>query len=430
MHYDVWMQKELQNAPFVPNVTGLIHHPYTPPAGFEAPQPGVFKASTVYFPTVADMRQREWKDKSGYTYGLHGTPTTYLLEERLCSLEGGLQCVLVPSGLAALALVALAVLQNGDEVLIPDNAYGPNKALAQAELRHFGIAHRFYDPMSPQDLSQQINDRTRLVWLEAPGSVSMEFPDLPDMVRRCRDRGVLCALDNTWGAGLAFQAFDLLAEAPGVQGEQGGKGSLAVDISAHALTKYPSGGGDVLMGSVITRDPALHLKIKLCHMRMGLGVAANDAETVLRSLPSIGLRYAAHDQTARALARWWQAQPQCAQLLHPAFAGAPGHAHWQAVCDRTPGNGLAAGLFSVMLDARFSQDQVDAFCDGLKLFKIGYSWGGPVSLVVPYDLGSMRQSWPAHLKPGTLVRFSAGLESAQDLMLDLHQAVQAHLPMA
>jgi cystathionine beta-lyase len=115
--------------------------------------------------------------------------------------------------------------------------------------------------------------------------------------------------------------------------------------------------------------------------------------------------------------------------MHPAFEGAPGHAHWQALCDRNPGTGLAAGLFSVMIDARFNQAQVDAFCDGLKLFKIGYSWGGPVSLVVPYNLASMRQSWPCHLKPGTLVRFSTGLESAQDLILDLHQAVQAHLPM-
>lgn len=404
--------------------TGLIHHPYTPPDTFAAPQPGVFKASTVYFPTVADMRQREWKDKSAYTYGLHGTPTTYTLEERLCALEGGLQCVLVPSGLAALALVALAVLKTGDEVLIPDNAYGPNKALADGELRHFGITHRFYDPMDPEDMSRQITASTRLVWLEAPGSVSMEFPDLPEMVRRCRERGVLSALDNTWGAGLAFQPFDLLGDGAG------GEGSLSVDISAHALTKYPSGGGDVLMGSVITRDAALHLQIKLCHMRLGLGVAANDAETVLRSLPSIGLRYKAHDQTARALAAWWQAQPQCAQLMHPAFEGAPGHAHWQTLCDREPGTGLAAGLFSVMIDARFSQAQVDAFCDGLKLFKIGYSWGGPVSLVVPYDIASMRQAWPAHLKLGTLVRFSTGLESAQDLILDLHQSAQAHLPMA
>jgi cystathionine beta-lyase len=424
------MQDEPENT-FLPHLTtGLIHHPYISPGGFEAPQPGVFKASTVYFPTVAAMRQREWKDKSSYTYGLHGTPTTYLLEERLCALEGGLQCVLVPSGLAALALVALSVLSTGDEVLIPDNAYGPNKALAQGELRHFGISHRFYDPLDPDDLSRQITPKTRLVWLEAPGSVSMEFPNLPELVRRCRARGVLSALDNTWGAGLAFKPFDLLQDATVIPSASGGQGSLSVDISAHALTKYPSGGGDVLMGSVITRDAALHLKIKLCHMRLGLGVAANDAETVLRSLPSMDLRYKAHDQTARALAAWWQGQPQCAQLMHPAFEGSPGHAHWQALCDRNTGQGLAAGLFSVMIDPRFSQAQVDAFCDGLKLFKIGYSWGGPVSLVVPYDIASMRSSWPSHLKPGTLVRFSTGLESARDLILDLHQAVQAHLPIA
>ena len=233
------MQDESKNASSAHMATGLIHHPYTPPAGFAAPQPGVFKASTVYFPTVADMRQREWKDKSAYTYGLHGTPTTYLLEERLCALEGGLQCVLVPSGLAALATVALAVLQMGDEVLIPDNAYGPNKALADGELRHFGITHQFYDPMNPADLAGKITSRTRLVWLEAPGSVSMEFPDLPEMVRTCQARGVLCALDNTWGAGLAFKPFDLLGDAVAA----GKPGSVAVDISAHALTKYPSGGG-------------------------------------------------------------------------------------------------------------------------------------------------------------------------------------------
>ena len=409
----------MTDSTFSKRITGLIHHPYTPPAGFQAPQPGVFKASTVYFPTVADMRQREWKDKSAYTYGLHGTPTTYLLEERLCALEGGGQCVLVPSGLAALATVALALLQTGDEVLLPDNAYGPNKALAEGELRHFGITHQLYDPMDVQDLSRKINARTRLVWLEAPGSVSMEFPDLVEMVRICRAQGVVCALDNTWGAGLAFQPFDLPSET-----------RLGVDISTHALTKYPSGGGDVLMGSIITEDAALHLKIKLCHMRLGLGVAANDVETVLRSLPSIALRYAAQDHTARALATWWQSQPQCAQLLHPAFEGAPGHAHWQAVCDRIPGEGQAAGLFSVMIDARFTPAQVDAFCDHLKLFKIGYSWGGPVSLVVPYDVKALRPHWPTHLKPGTLLRFSSGLETVQDLVADLQQALNAHLPWA
>ena len=396
-----------------PDTTHLIHHPYKPPADFEAPQPGVFKASTVYFPSVAAMRSREWKNKTAYTYGLHGTPTSYTLEERLCALEGGLQCVLVPSGLAAIANTALALLHTGDEVLIPDNAYGPNKALAEGELRHWGIDHAYYDPLNPQDLAARITKRTRLVWLEAPGSVTMEFPDLIGLVRICRARGVTCALDNTWGAGLAFAPFDLT-----------GDGSLGVDISVHALTKYPSGGGDVLMGSIITRDEALHLKLKLCHMRLGLGVGANDVETVLRSLPTIGLRYAAQDQTARALARWWLQQPQCVQLLHPAFDGAPGHAHWQTVCAAQGRAGLAAGLFSVVLDARYSQAQVDAFCDDLKLFRIGYSWGGPVSLVVPYELASMRSCTQPHLKPGHLVRFSVGLESAEALMADLQLALQ------
>jgi len=246
----------------------------------------------------------------------------------------------------------------------------------------------------------------------------MEFPDLLALTRICKDHNVLCALDNTWGAGLAFKPFDLL-----------GDGTLGVDISAHALTKYPSGGGDVLMGSVMTLDPALHLKIKLCHMRLGLGVAANDVEAVLRSLPSIGIRYKAQDETGRALAAWFQLQPQCAQVLHPAFPESPGHRHWQSLCKISGKTGLAAGLFSVMLSPQYAQSQVDAFCDHLKLFKIGYSWGGPVSLVVPYDIGAMRQAWPPHLKSGTLVRFSTGLETAADLIDDLQQSLLTNLPL-
>ena len=395
-------------------VTELIHHSYTPPEGFEAPQPGVFKASTVIFPNVAAMRSREWKDKSAYTYGLHGTPTSYQLEERLCTLEGGLQCLLVPSGLAALALVALSLLKSGDEVLLPDNVYDPNKALVEGELMHWGITHQYYDPMDPQDLEAQISSRTKLVWLEAAGSVTLEFPDLQAMVRICRQRKVLCALDNTWGAGLAFKPFDLVAdESP----------PLAVDITAHALTKYPSGGGDVLMGSVITRDPDLHMRLKLTHMRLGLGVGMNDVESILRSLPSMALRYRAHDDAARTLAQWADSQPEFVQVLHPAMPGSPGHAHWKTVC--VNGLGGAAGLFSVVLDGRFSREQTDAFCDALKLFKLGYSWGGPISLVVPYELKRMRSGWPVHLEKGTVVRFSIGLEAVQDLQQDIEQALGA-----
>lgn len=392
--------------------TQLIHHAYSPPTGFAAPQPGVFKASTVFFPNVAAMRHFEWKDKTAYTYGLHGTPTTYILEERLCTLEGGSQCLLVPSGLAAIATVALSLLKSGDEVLIPDNAYGPNKALAEGELANWGISHRFYNAMQPQDLAAKISPKTRLVWLEAAGSVTLEFPDLCEQVRICKLAGVLCALDNTWGAGLAFAPFNLQPDT---------SPALAVDISVHALTKYPNGGGDVLMGSVITRDAGLHMQLKLCHMRLGLGVAANDAEAVLRGLPSLVLRYKAHDEATRALAQWSLTQAQFAQVLHPALPTSPGHAHWRALCHA--GMGGAAGLFSVIFKPQYSQVQVAAFCDALKLFKIGYSWGGPISLVMPYELATMRHGWPAHLQQGTLVRFSVGLEAAADLQADLAQAL-------
>lgn len=401
-----------------PKTTGLIHHPYAPPDGFAAPQPGVFKASTVIFPNVAAMRGRDWKYKHGYTYGLHGTPTTFLLEERIAALEGGSQCVLVPSGLAAIANVNLALLKTGDEVLIPDNAYGPSKALAEGELTAWGITHQLYDAMDPADLQARINDRTRLVWLEAPGSVTMEFPPLAHQAHICRQRGITTALDNTWGAGLAFNGFDL------GRGDRFEPGSGA-DIVVQALTKYPSGGGDVLMGSVVTRDEALHLKLKLAHMRLGFGVGANDAEAVLRALPSMALRYRAQDGTARALAAWLQQQPQVTQLLHPAFPGSPGHEHWRALCtsDGLGGDaGQAAGLFSVVFDGRYGTAQVDAFCDALKLFKLGYSWGGPVSLVVPYDVGTMRVRWP---HKGVLVRFSAGLEDVADLQADLAAALTA-----
>ena len=396
--------------------TRIIHHDYVAPEGFVSPVMAVHKASTVIFPTVAALRSRQWKDKSSYTYGLHGTPTTFTLEERLCALEGGLQCVLVPSGLAAIANVSLALLKTGDEVLLPDNAYGPNKSMAEATLAQFGIRHVLYDALDVADLAAKLTPATRLVWLEAPGSVTLEFPDLPEMVRLCRTRGVTTALDNTWGAGLAFAPFDLNGD---------GSYDLGVDISIHALTKYPSGGGDVLMGSVVTRSAALHRKIQELHMHLGLGVGANDAEAVLRSLPTMDLRYRAHDAAARTLARWLQQQSPVVQVLHPALEGAPGHAHWQALCGGAQGGeGAAAGLFSVVLDARYSQAQVDAFCDALQLFKLGYSWGGPISLVVPYELDAMRQRPSPHLQPGTVVRFSIGLEAVQDLQRDLAQALK------
>ncbi|KAB0580945.1 cystathionine beta-lyase [Ideonella dechloratans] len=380
--------------------TDLIHHPYQAPGDFESPVVPVCKGSTVYFPNMAALRQRQWVDKSAYTYGLHGTPTTFTLEARLATLEGAQHVLLAPSGLSAITVVNMGLLKAGDTLLLPDNVYNPSKDFARHEMAAWGIGHRLYDAMQPESLAQALDETVKLVWLEAPGSVTLEFPDLPALVRTVREKApqAVIALDNTWGAGLAFDAFAL------------GEG-LGVDLTIHALTKYPSGGGDVLMGSVACRDTALYEKLAWTHSRLGLGVGANDVELVLRNLPSLPLRYAAQDAAARRIAAWAQTQPQVARVLHPALPDSPGHAHWAALCR------AAAGLLTLEMDPRFSAAQVDSFVDGLQRFRIGWSWGGPVSLAVPYQGGAMRKLGSPYR--GTLVRLCIGLEAVDDLIADL-----------
>lgn len=377
-----------------------IHHPYEPPPGFAAVVPAVHKASTVLFRDAAALRARSWKARDGYSYGLLGTPTTYTLEERIATLEGGTYCALTSSGLTAITLVNLALLKAGEEVLLPDNVYGPSRDQAQKLLAGFGIGHALYDPLRPQSLHAALTPRTRVVWIEPPGSVTMEFPDVRALVEAAHAAGAVCALDNTWGAGVAFAPFE-----------------LGVDISMHALTKYPSGGGDVLMGAVVTRDAALNERILHVHSMLGLGVAANDCEIVLRSLPTMRLRYEAHDRAARDLAAWLATQPAVRRVLHPALPGAPGHEHWLSHCS------AAAGLFSLQFDERFSHADVDRFVDALQLFGLGVSWGGPMSLAVPYDLTAMRGTSSA--LQGPLVRLSIGLEAVEDLRADLAQALRS-----
>jgi cystathionine beta-lyase len=377
--------------------TTLVHTNYTAPGGFDAYPSAIHHASTVLFENVAAMRSGEWKEKNAYTYGLHGTPTTFTLEARLAEIEGAQHCLLAPSGLAAIAMVDFGLLRSGDDVLLPENVYNPNRELGRWLSNDFGITARYYDPMIGAGILELIQPNTKLIWTEAPGSVSMEVPDLPAICAAAHARGVLVALDNTWSAGLALRGFD-----------------LGVDIVMQALTKYQSGGSDVLMGAVMTRDRAVHDKLAMAHMRLGLGVSADDAYLVMRGLPTMKLRFDAHDAAARKVAGWLKARPEITQVLHPAFEDCPGHATWKRDFSG------AGGLFSVIFDERYTEEQVDRFVDSLELFGLGYSWGGANSLVMPYRMAAIRRDWQGK---GLLVRFNIGLEDTSDLIADIEQGL-------
>lgn len=379
--------------------TALIHNDYMPPAGFAALQPAVHRASTVLFDNVAALRSRNWQDKSGYTYGLHGTPTTFTLEARLAAIEDGRHCILAPSGLAALAMVDLALLKTGDDILLPDNVYNPNRELGNWLARDFGVTARYYDPLIGAGIEALIRPNTRLIWTEAPGSVSMEVPDIPAICRAAHAKGALVAIDNTWSAGIVFRAFD-----------------HGIDIVMQALTKYQSGGSDVLMGAIITRDAEINRRIEAAHMRLGFGIGMDDAYLVLRSLPSMALRFGAHDAGARKVATWLKTRPEISKVLHPAFADCPGHEIWKRDFSG------AGGLFSVIFNARYNEQQTDRFVDSLQLFKIGFSWGGSHSLCLPYRMATMRKNWT---ESGQLLRFNIGLEEPDDLIADIEQAFAA-----
>ncbi|OGB22893.1 MAG: cystathionine beta-lyase [Burkholderiales bacterium RIFCSPLOWO2_02_FULL_57_36] len=379
--------------------TALIHSDYIAPDGFAAFPTAIHHASTVLFKDVAAMRSRNWQDKTAYTYGLHGTPTTFTLEARLAEIEDARHCLLAPSGLAAIAMVDFALLKSGDDMLIPDNVYNPNRELGNWLARDFGISVRFYDPMIGAGIGDLIQSNTKLIWTEAPGSVSMEVPDIPAICRIAHDKGAFVAIDNTWSAGLAFRAFD-----------------HGVDIVMQALTKYQSGGSDVLMGAVLTRDDALKKHIETAHMRLGFGVSVDDAYLVLRGLPTMKLRFEAHDAGARRIAAWLKARPEIDKVLHPAFADCPGHENWARDFSG------AGGLFSVIFDEGYTEAQTDRFVDSLKIFKIGFSWGGANSLCVPYRIQTMRKSW---VGTGQMIRFNVGLEDPADLIADIEQALAA-----
>ncbi|WP_336949242.1 PLP-dependent transferase [Acinetobacter junii] len=386
--------------------TNLIHAPRKAPQYIETIQPPLYRASTIIFKSTSHLFDRHWTDPYDYSYGTHGTPTTFTLGDNIAQIEGGLFSLLAPSGLSAINLVNSTLLNSGDEVWVADNIYGPNLEHLNNLQTRYGIQVKVYNPIDIDSFTP--SEKAKLIWLEAAGSVSLEFPDLKKLVKKAKQFNLLTALDNTWGAGLAFNAFDFSDE------------HLSVDVTVHALTKYPSGGGDILMGSVVTRDQNLHHKLYRMHAIQGISVSGDDTAQIQRSLAHMSLRYEQQSQSTLRLLDWLKQQPQFIQVLHPSLSDSAGHQFWKEVCT----TGKSAGLASVIFDSRYDMHAVRRFCDNLKLFKLGFSWGGPVSLVMVYDLKQMRALENTHLQQGLLVRFCIGLEDPADLIQDIQNALK------
>jgi cystathionine beta-lyase len=354
------------------------------------------RGSTVLFDDVASVADSWRHQEKGYTYGLYGSPTVLELGARVGQLEGALQTFVVPGGQAAIVLVYLALCAAGSHVLVPHSVYGPNKALAGGMLTRLGIEVECYDPLAGADIATRIRHNTALVWTESPGSVTMEVQDVPAICAAAHARGVPVALDNTYAAGVLFDAF-----------------AHGVDVSLQALTKYVGGHSDLLLGTVSVRDAAYRERIGDTYKELGLNASPDDCSLALRGLQTLGVRLRHLEQAALEIAQWLAARPEVHAVLHPALPTCPGHALWKRDFKGS------ASVFSVLLNAAYSQEQVNAFVNALRLFRIGWSWGGLTSLVMAYpDLDR-----PAMPYPGRVVRFNVGFEEVSDLKADLAQAL-------
>ena len=374
--------------------TRLIHPDRYASTDFTSLAMPTWRGSTVVFDSVADVGDSN--DPDQYRYGLYGTPTTRDLAIRIAAIEGAEHCLIVPSGQAAIALPYFAFCKAGDHVLLSQSAYGPNTELAADILDRLGIEVERYEPTIGGGIAGLIRDNTKLVWTESPGSITMEIQDVPTICAAARECGVLTVIDNTYGAGILFDAF-----------------RAGVDISVQALTKYQGGHSDLLLGSIATRDAKLDAKLREAQRLLGMGVSPDDCSAVLRGLKTLDVRLQRLEQSALTVARWLYEQHQVTTMLHPAFADCPGHDIWKR--DWTG----SASIFSVIF-GHWTRDQVVRFVDSLQLFKIGYSWGGANSLVMTY--AGLRRPTPE--TGPLLVRLNVGLEDPQDLIEDLQQALE------
>lgn len=373
----------------------LIHPASSAPEGFRSLVPPVHRGSTTLFASAAEARDTWDHEDQPYTYGLYGTPTTLELAARIAELERGHHTFLTPGGQAAIALVDLAFAETGSHVLVPESIYGPNRAIAERLLARLGIEIEIYDPLIGSGIASLIRDSTRLIWCESPGSVTMEVQDVPAIVAAARERRVVVALDNTYAAGVLLDAF-----------------ALGVDVAIQALTKYVGGHSDLLLGSVTLAEPRHYERLGDAHQLLGMAVSPDDCALALRSLQTLGVRLKHLEASTMAVASWLDGREEIERVLHPAFPACPGHDAWKR--DFTG----SSSVFSIVFAPAVSRERILGFVDGLRLFKIGYSWGGATSLVMPFfDARRSLRSYGERL-----VRLNIGLEDTTDLIRDLEQA--------
>ena len=356
----------------------------------------VYRGSTVVFDSQEKVND-DWQHvENGYSYGLYGTPTTLELAARIATIEGAHRTFIVPGGQAAIALVYMAFCKAGSHALVPFSAYGPNREMAEGILRDFGVEVEAYDPLIGADISRLIRYNTALIWCESPGSVTMEVQDIPAIVAAAHSRNVSVALDNTYAAGVLFDAF-----------------AHGVDISIQALTKYVGGHSDLLLGSVSTRDSKAYDVLGSVYRQLGLAVSPDDCSLALRGLQTLAVRLDYLEKSTLTVAQWLAGHAKVATVFHPALPTCPGHAQWQRDFKGS------ASVFSFLFNDDIVPQKVVDFLNALEIFKQGLSWGGVTSLAVVYpDLDRPGQDFS-----GRLVRLNIGLESPDDLIADLQQAI-------
>ncbi len=354
-----------------------------------AVNPPMQRGSTVLFPDIEALHG------PGKSYGIEGFEVHDALTGALADISGASGAVLAPSGLAAVTTALLSFTRTGGEVLVTDSVYAPTRRFCDGLLARHGVTTRYYDPRIGSDIDTMITPATQIIFMESPGSLTLDIQDVPAITRVAKARGVTTIIDDTWSAGLYFKPFE-----------------HGVDVSVQALTKYQAGHADVLLGATLARDPAHVARLRHTVKELGLGCgSAEDAYLTLRGLRTMPLRLERQSSSALVVARWLAGRPEVAQMLHPALEGHRDHALFTR--DFTG----AAGVFSVVLKP-VAHARLAAMLDGLALFGLGFSWGGYESLVINCTEQETRRvaRWS---EPGPLLRFSIGLEDPADLIADL-----------